>query len=180
VSDDRDAVDELVRDAADAQRSRGQLPRVGPMRDYFVATCEALDRQQALARPAPAPSAPAPRAPLDPVRIESEYRRRCRRAGIDPTPGKWSVERRTGPEPIPTGPVVSGLGTERLRARIRLLRGLPEWSDKLKRINPLALSGQLGEEKRRHATELVRQIVEASDRVFGPWWKDPPRRLFSI
>lgn len=159
----RDALDAMLTDVADEQRNRGLIPDVTNAKSYLVPIVDRAARKA----DQPKPTKPEPAAPQqDKVLAEAERR------GVH---GKWSIDRR-----VPSG--VSKKLTrieQRLRKRIRLLASKPDWAAKLKELNPLALAGTLGEERRRHAAHLVMEIINDSDRVFGPWNKERARKLYS-
>ncbi len=177
-------VDALVRDAAEDQRSRGMLPRVNEVRAYVQGIVERMDAKARDRKPALCadPYAQRSRQRLAETALqdggdalEREYRKRTARFGLEAAPGSWRVEHR-GPETPKPRTVMSEV-ERRMRKRLRLLRSKPDWAAKLRRINPLALAGTLGEEKRLEADAEVRKVIVASDATFGPWWKEPERRL---
>jgi hypothetical protein len=177
-------VEELLRDATDAQRAKGLIPRVTDSKAYLqgvVETMEKRDEDQRLRiKPKPMPQVQTKeRSSAD---MESEYEKRLRRAGQSPLPGSWSVTR----EPVRPATKQDqklketqkqALLRRRFRERLSLLRSKPDWAEKLKRINPLAVQGQLGPEKQKHAHHLVMEVIRASDVTFGSWMKAPPKKL---
>ena len=177
-------VEELVRDGLADVRSSGVIPRPNDVKKYVQNIVETMERRDAESRLRIKPK-PVAAAPVDVQRstddMESEYQKRLRRHGLEPLPGSWTVTRT--PIKKDKGKVAldderTRLAKSRMRARLRLLRSKPDWSEKLKRINPLALQGHLGNDKQKHAEFLVREVIKASESVFGPWWKAPPRKLW--
>lgn len=180
------AVEAIVKDGVEDQRRAGVLPRPNAVKQYVQGIVERMERRDEDARLRIKPKA----TPVEVTKerssqdMESEYVRRCHRVGIEPTPGTWTVTR-TPIEDAPKQPSLlevdgkrRSLQKRRLRARIRLLRSKPEWAAKLKVINPLALQGQLGPEKQKHAEYLVKEVIKSSDATFGPWMKGPAKRLW--
>jgi hypothetical protein len=176
-------VEELVRDGVAGQRASGAIPRPNDVKKYVAGIVETMEKRDAdnRLRLKPKPSTPAPadmqRSTED---MESEYQKRCRRFGIEPTPGSWSVTRRPGKKErskLELDNARTRLAKQRMRTRLRLLRSKPDWAAKLRAINPLALNGQLGPDKQKHAEFLVREVIRSSESVFGPWWKAPPKKL---
>jgi hypothetical protein len=185
-------VEELVRDAVAEQKAKGVIPQVNEAHRYIQGLVEDLDKRQEgeRLRIKPKPTEKVMTTERSTAQMESEYEKRLRRHGLAPLPGSWSVTR----EPAKPEPKVKRIATladqskmdrqrkalqkRRLRARLRLLASKPDWADKLKRINPLALQGQLGEDKQKHAEHLVMEVIRASDAVFGPWMKAPGKKLW--
>ncbi len=175
-------VDELVRDGTADQRRSGVIPRTNEVRKYVIGIVEDLERrnEDSRLRIKPKAATPAPRAERSTEDMESEYAKRCQRHGIEPMEGSWTVTR---DEPKPERTLFdlrdkrTRLQEQRLRARLRLLRSKPDWAARIKRVNPLALQGQLGPDKQKHAEFLIREVITESDRVFGPWMKAKPRKL---
>jgi hypothetical protein len=176
-------VEELVRDGVADQRKAGLIPRPNDVHKYVQNIVETMEKRDADNRLRIKPKAPPP--PPEKTRsteeMESEYQKRCRRAGIEPTQGSWTVTRASvKPEKtkLQLDSERTRLAKQRMRARLRLLRSKPDWAVRLKRINPLALQGQLGPEKKKHAEFLVCEVIKASEVPFGPWWKAPPKKLW--
>lgn len=167
----------MVEDAAEAQRSRGLIPQVRELKSYITDVVERVEKQRAqrkVFRSLPERPKPAVKGPDE---LEREYHKRLRRAGLSPIDGKWQVERKVPKKTRKRFAKVMSYGDKMMRARIRLLAQHPDWAARLKRINPLVLQGQLGEFKRRHAESEIRQIILDSERVFGPWYKEPVKPL---
>lgn len=172
-------VEELVRDAVEPQRQKGKVPDVNAVHGVVRGIVERMERKQSDRTVRETPVERPEPIKRDMSQLEQEYRRRLQRAGESPLPGKWSVERT--PSPVkPKANRVMSLAEERMRKRLRTLRQHPEWAARLKRINPLALNGQLGLDKKKHAEQLVREVIDDSTRVFGPWWKDRPAKIWSL
>lgn len=178
-------VDELVRDGTAGQRAAGGIPRIHDVRQYITGIVENLDRRNESDRLRFKPRAAA-RAPVvgrSTEEMETEYAKRCRRFGLEPKPGKWTVTRSEIKPDAPERSIFdlrdkrTLLQTRRLRARLRLLRSKPDWAVRIRRVNPLALQGQLGPEKQKHAEFLIREVISDSDRVFGPWMRAPAKKL---
>lgn len=177
-------VEELVRDAVGDVRKTGAIPRPNDVKKYVAGIVETMERRDADNRLRIKPKA-APPAQVDRLRstedMESEYQKRCQRAGHEPMPGSWTVTRRPArkePTKVDLDNERTRLAKLRMRDRLRLLRSKPDWAAKLKRINPLALQGQLGPDKQKHAEFLVLEVIRASGDVFGPWWKAPAKPMW--
>lgn len=177
-------VEELVRDGVADIRKTGALPRPNEVKKYVQGIVETMERRDADERLRIKPKE-TPRAPADVARstddMESEYQKRCRRAGVEPLPGSWTVTRepiRKERSKLELDDERTRIAKRRMRARLRLLRSKPDWAERLKRINPLALQGQLGPDKQKHAEFLVREVIKASEAVFGPWWKGPAQKVW--
>ena len=179
------AVEAVVKDAVASQRASGVIPRTNDVHKYVQGIVERMERREDDSRlrikPAPAPmERTVTRSTED---LESEYQKRLRRRGHEPLPGSWTITREA-PKPAQKSKLASlkdarsAVAASRMRTRLRLLRSKPDWAAKLKVINPLALNGQLGPEKQKHAEHLVREVVKASNAVFGPWMKGPSRKLW--
>ncbi len=181
----RNAVDALVRDGADAQREQGFLPQPEKIRAFVQPIVERADRQaeERRLKVFPKREKPAqPRTERSSEAMETEFQKRLRRKGQEPIPGtaSWEIERKPVVLKPETPQIVNrrmALAKRRMRQRLRLLRSKPEWAQRLMTINPLALQGHLGEEKQKHATYLVQEIIKDSERVFGPWWKGQSKKL---
>lgn len=183
-------VEELVRDAVADAKAKGAVPRPSEAHKYIQGIVESLDKRQESERLRikPKPTEKVMTRERSTAQMESEYEKRLRRHGLSPLPGSWSVTRAPAkPEKKRIATLADqskmdrqrkALQKRRLRARIRLLASKPDWADKLKRINPLALQGQLGADKQRHAEHLVMEVIRASDAVFGPWMKAPGKKLW--
>lgn len=176
-------VEELVRDGVADQRKAGVIPRPNEVKAYVQGIVETMERRDEANRLRIKPKAvPVEReVARSSDEFEKEYRKRLERRGLTPMDGSWTITR----EPIKQERTKLELDNERtrlakrrMRARLRLLRSKPDWAAKLKTINPLALQGQLGPEKQKHAEFLVREVIESSEAVFGPWWKAPAQKLW--
>ena len=168
----------LVEAACAEQAAKGMLPSPTDNERYLVDLVNRMDRRRA-----DAPSRPLVRDGKKPGAFAVEAERRARRHGFELT-GGWQVD--AARRPLALGGAafeattkVMGLPERRLRDRLRLLRSKPEWADRLKRINPLALQGAAGKtpeqrsERRLAAVAAVRAVIEASNTTFGHWAKDP-------
>ena len=184
----REVVDELVADAVAEQRKRVAVPDANRAKDYIAGIVERMDRRQddARLRIKPNPPEERPRVERSTESLEQKYQRRAKRHGIEPLTASWTTTRKPAPE-TRRAPTTSdhlqldrqreALKKRRLRERLRLLRSLPEWCDRLKQINPLVLQGHFGADKQRHAEELVKQVIRASNEKFGHWMKPQPKKL---
>lgn len=177
-------VEELLRDGVADHRSSGVIPRTNDVKKYIADIVETMERRDEEARlrikPKEAPLPPRSEARSDPE-MESEYLKRCKRFGLEPMEGSWTVTRapiRPERKLAALNGQRQSLAAKRLRARLRLLRSKPDWAAKIQAVNPLALQGQLGEEKQKHAEHLIREVIKASNATFGPWMKDPTKRLW--
>lgn len=175
------AVEAIVKDAVAGQRATGVIPRPNDVHKYVQGVVERMERRDEDERLRIKPkAAPVPREVVrSSGEFEKEYRTRLQRRGLEPLEGSWTVTRTPVPERsrVELTSQRTALAKRRMRARLRLLRSKPDWSDRLKAINPLALNGQLGPEKQKHAEFLVTEVIRASEAVFGPWWKAPPKKL---
>lgn len=173
------AKDELLKSASDAQRANGKVPTVVDNEKFITTILEQNDRRAADAKPIKRDE------PVDDRkdRRHKEAVKRAQRAGFSLTPG-WELS--SSPRvPLALGGSaleVKKMGKleKRMRARLRLLRSKPDWANRLKRINPLALQGQLGHEKHLEAVEEVKKVIRASNVTFGHWMKDRPVKLYSF
>ncbi len=167
-------VEELVRDGIAPQRERGVIPRVNEVKKYVAGIVERLERsnedQRLRIKPTPTPAAAAAAVAA------------ARRAGQSPMEGSWGVAR--APLKRKSSILTSleekrhSVQAGRMRTRLRLLASKPDWAAKIKAVNPLALNGQLGLEKQKHAEHIVREVVKASDAIFGPWMASPAKKLW--
>ncbi len=176
-------VEELVRDGIAPQRERGIIPRVNEVKKYVAGIVERLERsnEDQRLRIRPAPVTPAPKVRSD-AEMSAEYQKRIARAGQAPMEGSWDVSRapikRKSAALLTLNEQRHSFAASRMRTRLRLLRSKPDWAAKIKAVNPLALNGQLGEEKQKHAEHLIREVIKASDVPFGPWMKAPAKKLW--
>lgn len=173
-----------MRDGVADQRKAGVIPRPNDVKKYVQGIVETMEKRDAENRLRIKPKETPP-APVDKLRstedMESEYQKRCRRAGVQPMEGSWTVTRRPAQKEsaiVQKDDKRTRLAKSRMRARLRLLRSKPDWAARLKTINPLALQGQLGPEKQKHAEFLVAEVIRNSEVVFGPWWKGPAKKLW--
>lgn len=178
------AVEAIVRGGVEDQRRAGVMPRPNDLRKYVQGVVETMERRDAEDRlrikPKPTP-VERPSVERSTADMESEYKKRLARKGHEALPGSWTVTR-DKPKQKRTQLAAlndqrSSVAAQRMRVRLRLLRSKPDWAAKIKAINPLALQGQLGPEKQKHAEFLIREIIRASDGVFGPWMAAPARKL---
>ncbi len=166
MSEDRGraALDSLLTDLANDQRNRGLIPNVTDAKAYLVPVIEKIERT-----PKPVAVVKQP----EQAHVSDKVQDKARELG-------WSVDRRTFSPTLPKHVRKKLTQIEqRIRARIRLLTTKSEWVVRLKQINPLALSGTLGEDKRKHAAMLVMQLLDDSNRVFGDWRKPKSTKLYS-
>ncbi len=176
-------VELMLEDAANAQRSRGLIPKLNDARQYIAGIVEKVERQSEENRlrikPAP-PPAPEKRTLTDRTdeELNDEFKKRAARFGHDPLPGSWTITK--GGDTPERKRTALRKGDKLLAARIRLIRNDPEWWNRAKTINPLAMSGQLGPEEQKHATQLWWQLIEASERKWGPWHKPAVKPLYSL
>lgn len=168
----------LEADVAEAQKRRGKLPTSADNARYMADVLRRLDRKKSENALAPVSG-----VSKKPGAREAEAKKRAARAGFELLPGSWSIDR---PKPLAVAPggafqIVKNMPEweRRMRARLRLLRSKPDWADKLKRINPLALQGALGPEKKREATNAVIAVIDASNATFGHWMKTKAPPIYS-
>jgi hypothetical protein len=163
----------LVESACEEQRGKGKVPTPTDNEKYLVGIMERMDRRKA--------DSPVPHRANNPTKkpgaFEKELDKRCRQAGFEMLPGSWRVDQ-SAPKPLALGGEqfhtgLMGVAEKRMRRRLRFLRSKPEWGDRIRSINPLALQGQLGHEKRIEAERYLRKILHAADVKFGEWWKPP-------
>lgn len=175
-------VEELVRDGVADQRKAGVIPRPNEVKAYVQAIVEKMERRDDDARGRIQPkAAPVQReVSRSTSEMETEYRKRLERRGLTPMDGSWTVTRQAPKEKskLELDTERTRLAKRRMRARLQLLRSKPDWAAKLKTINPLALQGQLGPDKQKHAEFLVREVIKSSEAVFGPWMKAPAKKLW--
>lgn len=182
------AVDAIVQDALAEQRASGVIPKTNEVRAYVQAIVEKMDRKESERRPAPSVETPSPHPHHTSIfssdgngeQLEREYRKRLARRGEEPLPGTWRVEHKAPTPKTSKARRILGKAEKLMRQRLKLLRSKPDWADKLKRINPLALQGQLGKTKNLEADAEVRKVINASNIVFGHWAKEPGKRLFFV
>ncbi len=176
-------VEELVRDGVAEQRAHGIIPRTNEVKAYVAGIVGRVEKESAEQRLRIKPKPPAPAehtVTRSSDEFEKEYQTRLARRGLEPLPGTWTIERGPAKPERSYAEYLSqrdALAKRRMRTRLRLLRSKPDWANKLKVINPLALNGQLGPDKQKHAEHLVREVIRSSEAVFGPWWKAPPKKL---
>lgn len=175
-------VESIVKDGAADVRAAGLIPRPNGLHKYVAGIVETMEKRDAEDRlrikPKPVVEA-RPDVQRSTVQMETEYQKRLRRRGHEPLPGSWTVTRAPAKRErtLLMPDKRNAQAKVRMRARLRLLRSKPDWADRLKRINPLALQGQLGADKQKHAEFLVTEVIRASEAVFGPWWKAPAKKL---
>lgn len=177
MSDSIAAREMLEADAAEAQKRRGKMPTPTDNTRYMTEILNRLDRKSSDGHRVVAAS-----PTKKPGALEAEAQKRAARVGVELLPGTWSIER---PAPLAVDPGGAlqvkrmDVAEKRMRARLRLLRSKPDWADRLKRINPLALQGALGASKKRDATRLVHEVIEASNVTFGHWMKVKAAPIYS-
>lgn len=165
-----DIRDSLVEGAAEEQRKRGMIPQITEAQTEFARMLAEFERQ---------PKVKVNRTESGgDAALAREAERRAAGAGQS---ADYSSARRAHGPVVPRsgyrGTPVAREYERRLRARLRLLRSKPEWSAKLRAINPLALQGSLGEAKQREADAAVKRVITASNAVFGDWRKVKARPL---
>ncbi len=165
------ALDWMLEDYAKEQREAGKLPKVTEAKSYLIPILDKIERK-------PKPAAVGQPSRQEQHGTDEKVQQRANDLG-------WEIDRRAFNVPKPVKKKLTII-EQRLRKRIRLLTArangeyvYPEWAAKIRQLNPLALNGTLGEEKRRHAAHLSMQIIEDSNRVFGDWRKDRGEKLFS-
>ena len=177
--------DDLLRDAAEAQRSRGAIPRPEDNAALVLPILERMDRNHAEAKPRPAPGPTAER----PNAVQREYERRCREQGRDPDFAGIEMRRdveasaeRMAQGPTITGPAQNMVG---MRARLRLLAMSPEWGQRARDVSRLLIQAQLsqammGPAQAKPAWGLahgaLKQLLADSASAHGPWW-EPEKKI---
>ena len=177
------AVEELVRDGVAEVKARGLIPRPSDVKKYVTGIVEKVERQDAeqRLRIKPKPVQVEREVTRSSDEFEREYQKRLRARGMEPLPGSWNVTRQAAqPGKVELDMQRTALAKRRMRERLRLLRSKPDWAAKLKTINPLALQGQLGPDKKKHAEFLVREVIKSSEAVFGPWWRQKAKKLYGL
>ena len=180
---------ELVANACEEQRKRGDMPTVVNNEKYITGILETFDNKKAAAKPAPI------RNPQKkPGALDKEYERRAKRLGYEPVKGFEFTSK-----PLASGgPMLQHTRrTARLKAlghRIKLIASDPEWMmarlaayglGKGNMINPLALQGSVRgtppeiKRKREEAAQLWRRLVDDSCVTWGDWDKPQGRKLAS-
>lgn len=169
--------DALMKGAAEEQSKKGMLPATVDNDRYLADVLNRMDRKTSEA---------TPQAPIKPQKkpgaFEAEAKRRAEQEGFTLS-GNWQVT--NTPKPLALGGSMvevkkaETILRKRLRLRIRLMRETPEFEARMKRINPLALQGQFGREKRERAAAEWRKLLAASDRKWGDWRKPRAAALFS-
>lgn len=180
------ALDALVRDGVAEQRGKGLMPTPRAVADFILPILEEGEKKTEASRLRIKPK--KPEAPTETSRrstpeMMAEMKKKLARRGLEPLPGLeggWTETRK----PLPVVPShkeflskKEALAKSRLRKRLRLLATLPEWRDRIRQVNPLALDGTLGIEKQNEAHAHIRKVVHDSDAVFGPWLADPKKKL---
>ncbi len=177
------ALDALVRDGVAEQRAKGIMPAPGAVAEFIRPILEEGEKKTEANRLRIKPNKPEPQ-PNETVRrsseeMEREVKRRMAAKGHEPLPGSWTETRKPAdlkPERPTREQFLSkkdALAKARLRKRLRLLASKPDWAEKLRQVNPLALNGQLGFEKQREAENYVRKVIRDSCAVFGEWMAEP-------
>jgi len=167
--------DMLVEDACEQQRLNGVLPTPRECEVMICGVLESLDQ-----KPKFAPSAPSQKKS---GAVDSEIEKRRAKHGLS--------EMARVPHVVERKPIAQGgawfearrrlTKLERLmKDRLALLRSKPDWHEKFKVLNPYALQGYLGKEKQREADAYVRRIIESSNAIFGPWWKEQAKPLVFV
>lgn len=165
-------IDALVRGAAEEDRQAGLIPRVAEHRAFVQGIVERMERKDA---DRPARPAPAPTRDEAAQQIAAELAREDDADNV--LGGEVRIERRTPSEQVAA---IRSKGAELMAKRIRLLNQHPEWATRIKEVNPLTLNGAHGPEKRKHAEALVMKVIADSERVFGPWWKEPVAPVYGL
>ncbi len=181
-------LDALVRDGVEEQRAKGIMPTPRAVADFIRPILEEGEKKTEANRLRIKPKKPEPQ-PTETVRrsseeMEREVRRRMAAKGHEPLPGSWTETRKPA-EMKPEKPTYAqflskkdAVAKARLRKRLRLLASKPDWAEKLRQVNPLALNGQLGFEKQQQAEAYIRTIIRDSCRVFGEWLSEPKKKLW--
>jgi hypothetical protein len=176
-------VESIVKDGVADQRRAGVMPRPNDLRKYVQGVVETMERRDAENRlrikPKETP-APKPAVARSTEQMESEYQKRLKRKGHEPLPGSWTVTRTPVKQSRSQLATLKNLRARReddlKRRRIRLLMSKPDWAARLATINPIVASSGTPEQKRECEAAYLK-IFEDAERVFGPWWKDAPRKL---
>ncbi len=184
------AVEAMVRDGAEEQRARGQLPTPNAIRNYILPIIEQGERKAESNRlrikPKPREQTSVMSARRSSPSMERELKRRLAARGHEALPGMeggWTETREPTDLRAPTRERLlsqkEALAKSRLRKRIRLLLSKPDWREKMMQVNPLALNGQLGFEKQQEAENYVRTVIRDSCRIFGEWMAEPKKKIWS-
>lgn len=175
---DRKVLDSLVADACEQQRQLGYLPEPDEVKGFIQPIVETLDRKNAEAKPLRAPVEKQADARPTPTKAR-DLNEVAKRKGVEGPFEIVRTEKSRGPRVARKRSPFELKMEKMLRRRIRLLLSKEDWHERLTRINPLHSLGVGGPEKRRIAGELLMQVIRDSERVFGPWWKEPPRAIWS-
>ena len=152
------AVEAMVSDAIDSQRAIGVMPTPVDAAQFIQPIVERLENK-------PQPKA-TPSSGKKEGAVEKEY---YRKGGTPGSFDDFEVKREAEGKPrIQTAKVMRDLGARLIAARLRQMRADPEWMNRIKTINPLAINGVLGDEKRREACSLMWALIKDSVRKFGP------------
>lgn len=170
-NDDHWVRDSLLESAADAQRGNGMLPTPVDNSQYIEGVLLRLDAKERdqVERPSSTKKTDA---------FQGEVEKRCERAGRE-APSSYSVERnetKIRASEVSGNLEARGVLWNRLWERVRLIKSRPEWADKIKCVNPRAISGALGPHKRHEAELALWKVIAETDKKWGEWWKPPPAK----
>lgn len=164
----------LLEGAATEQRKKGMLPTTVDNERYLVDVLNRMDRKKSDAKA-------TIKAPVNSQKKPGAFEAEAKRRGYE-LAGNWRVT--NDPKPLAAGGSTVQLVKDtpikkRLRMRIRAMQDHPEFRAKMKRINPLALQGQLGKDSQHRAKAEWDRLLDLSNKKWGEWWKPPHRALFS-
>jgi hypothetical protein len=162
------ARDWMVEDACDNQRAKGELPTPHENSKYLEGVLNRMDRKKSDSKP---------RTPLKsnkkPGAFERELDRRAEQNGFE-VKGDWEVTEKAAELPITAPAQQLSWADQCMLKRLQLLKSLPDWHVKFKRVNPRASMGFLGPDKKREADAMLWKIVHESVGVFGEWLQPKP------
>jgi hypothetical protein len=157
--------DALMEGAAEEQRGKGMLPTPNDNEELIADILRTFDRKGG-GQKAETPSEKKPSA------WENEYRRRGGKSDLS----EWTTVRGED-EVIPfdrpvvqKGDELRDVGSQRLAARVALLKRSPGWMNRVKDI----LRRYHGDEQKRRLHALIKE----SNKHFGHWAKAPAKPLW--
>lgn len=164
-----DVKDQLLTDACDTQRRKGQIPTVADNERWLTEILDRLDRKRADQKPSQV-STPERR----PGALDREIKKRTKKLGRNLMDG-WSLSRVDGVVLEPQR--VKNEAEKRLRKRVRFLARHPEWR---RSVQSVAWQLRLCRDPEATKKYIARfwRIMRKADKKFGSWKKPAPRKVF--
>ncbi len=162
------------------QRMTGRMPTPQEARDEFTPIVEKVARKSA--EPKPVIKAAAPRPQASDEQLSAAYKKAAEAAGMPILSENIHIVRGTGDDATVTTrkQTRAQRKDERMRRnRLRLLWALPDWQARIKAVDILSAQGFRGPDAKRQAEFQYTQILEDSERVFGPYWKARSKKHYS-